>query len=433
MPAPPNLYLRTVSATPDGRILCSFGQAQPTTRLYDPASKTFQLPPETLAGVSEGVAWHGYFLSGGKAFRGPDFAPVDPPFPLPPADHGKWQVDEQLTTDTALFLRQENAIYRCAHGDEQLTLIADVDPRGGRLLASTHDGAVLGVRGQDYFVLKPGATDLTLRPLPVESGPRTAFVPDVDPQGRLWGGPTFGQTLFWMDPTSGEIANTSTISDFGGEVYDVAFVAGKVYAAAYAGGEIIEYDPAAPWDQWNHRNPRTIHRVGPAYIRPEGGIVTGPDGKLYSGWMAAYGTYGGAVAITDPASGNTDLLENPLGKQAISGVATDGQLLFVGTSLVGTACPASPARRRVSASSTCRRARWYSSGNSQVASQVGLLVYDAAHAARADVGRRAGSRLRRGSSRLGGQLACGHARGGRPSDRGARGRPRVLRQRLATD
>src|SRR5438552_10774987 len=49
--------------------------------------------------------------------------------------------------------------------------------------------------------------------------------------------------------------------------------------------------------------------------------------------MAKYGTYGGAISVTDPADGKTELIENPLGQQAIAGLAVDDTQLYVGTSL----------------------------------------------------------------------------------------------------
>ncbi|UCH36639.1 MAG: hypothetical protein JSV65_09870 [Armatimonadota bacterium] len=342
-PAPPNMYLRQVSATPDGRILCSLGMDKPTTLLFDPATKRFEPPPARLQGVGVGVTWNGYFLAGSRAFRGKDFEVVDPPpFPTPPADRGGWSVDTYMTTNDVLFLRQGNAVYRHAKSDEELTRVADLDLRGGRLLAGARDGSVLGVRGQDYFVIKPGDTELRLKPIPVESGARPTLFLRADDPGRLWGGPHFGQTLFWMDTRTRKVVNTGTVCDAGGEVYDATFANGKVYAASYAGGDITEYDPDEPWDQWNHNNPKPLARVGPAYIRPTGGIITGPDGKLYSGWMARYSVYGGAVAITDPATGDTEIVENPLGEQAVEGLAVDGRFAYVGTSLGANGLPRKP-------------------------------------------------------------------------------------------
>jgi len=342
-PAPPNMYLRWVSATPDGRIICSLGNDKPTQVLYDPTTKRFEPIPPPLEGVGGGVTWNGYFIAGSRVFKGKSFEVVDPPsFPTPPADKGGWQVDLYLTSEDVLFLRQGNAIYRYAKGDQALRVMSDIELRGGWLLAAAKGGEVLGVRGQDYFVIKPGDQDLTLKPIPVESGPRPTLFLEADSRGRLWGGPHFGQTLFWMDPRAKRSVNTGAVCDAGGEVYDVAFINSKVYAASYAGGDITEYDPDQPWDQWNHKNPKPLARVGPAYIRPTGGILAGPDGKLYSGWMAQYGRYGGAVAITAPATGATQVIENPLGEQAVEGLAVDERFAYVGTSLGANGLPSKP-------------------------------------------------------------------------------------------
>jgi outer membrane protein assembly factor BamB len=339
-PAPPNLYLRSVSATPTGLILCSFGQEKPTTLLYDPATKRFSAPPASLEGVTAGAAWSGYFLANDHAFEGDQLKTVRPlPFPAPPAEKGSWSVDAYLTTPDVALIKQGNAYYRFKKGDQALSLIAEIDLRGGRLMAGDSRGEVLGVRGQDYFVIKPGDRDLELRPVPVEGRGRPMLFLKAGPDGRLWGGPHFGQTLFWLDPQTKKFFNTGTVCDAGGEVYDVAFLDGKIYTASYAGGDITCYDPAHPWDQWNLKNPRPVAKVGPAYIRPTGGILAGPNGKLYSGWMAKYETYGGAMAIADPATGQTELIENPLGAQGIVGLAIDKGYGYIGTSLEGNGLP----------------------------------------------------------------------------------------------
>ncbi len=338
-PAPPNMYLRYVSALPDGRILCSFGQEKNTVLIFDPATKEFRPLPKSMVGVTSGVSWHGYFLAGNKAFKGKTLYEVPPPFPTPPAEKRAWSVDAYATTDDLLLIHQGNALYTYRDGDKDLKLITDIDLRG-RPLASNSKGELLGVRGQDYFVMRAGDTKLHLKRIPGESAPRQTHFLRADAQGRLWGGPTFGQTLWFMDPATKKATNTSTICDAGGEVYDVAFRDGKAYAVAYVGGDVVRYDPEQPWNQWDNKNPKVIASVGPkGYIRPTGGAVFGPDGKLYSGWMAKYGTYGGAVAITDPDSGKTDLIENPLGEQAIGGVGVDAKSIYVGSSLGANGLP----------------------------------------------------------------------------------------------
>jgi len=169
----------------------------------------------------------------------------------------------------------------------------------------------------------------------------------------LWGGTGFGQTLFWIDPKTRKYENTRTVCDAGGEVYDATFFDNKVYAVAYSGGDIIQYDPEQPWDQWNNVNPKTIASITKdGYIRPTGGVVLGPDNKLYSGWQARYGAYGGAVAITDPTTGKTELIENPLGEQPIMGLARTVSRYSWARGSEQTACPERQAKNPSSGSST---------------------------------------------------------------------------------
>ena len=337
-PAAPNLYLRTVSATPEGLIVCTFGTQEQKTLVFDPATKKFSPLPAGMEKVGAGYSWNGYFLSGAQSFRGKSFEKIDPvPFPVPSAAKEEWTVDP-LTTNDVLFLRQGNAIYRHEKTGSLLQLVADIDLRGGWIMAAGRKGELLGIRGQDYFIIRPGDRELNLKPIPIEGRGRPALFLKVDPKGRLWGGPHFGQTLFWIDTATLKITNTGNVVDGGGEVYDVAFRDNLVYTASYAGGDITVFDPDSPWDQWNRKNPRPVVSVGPAYIRPTGGILTVND-KLYSGWMAKYGIYGGAVAITDPHSGKTDLIENPLGTQAVESLAVDDRFAYIGTSLTGNGLP----------------------------------------------------------------------------------------------
>lgn len=339
-PAPPNLYLRYVSPTPSGDILCFFNTEKPTTLLYDPATKKFRPAPPAVSGGVRGAVWNGYFIAGRQVFEGKELTEVKPiPWPTPPPDKGAWLFDISLTTPDTVYMRQGETVYSYTKGDKEIKVACDLDLLRGGLRGAASNGDLLGLRGQDYFVIRPGDKEIKLRPIPAESGPRDTHFLRVGPDGTLWGGPTFGQTLWHMDPKTRKAVNTGAVSDSGGEVYDVAFVDGKVYAVAYAGGDIVRYDPAQPWDQVGKRNPVVIKKVGSKYIRPEAGVSVGPDGKLYAGWLAQYGTYGGAVSITDPKTGDTELIENPLGEQAVTGVLRADDAIFVGTSLSGNGLP----------------------------------------------------------------------------------------------
>ena len=60
---------------------------------------------------------------------------------------------------------------------------------------------------------------------------------------------------------------------------------------------------------------------------------------LYSGWMAHYGAYGGALAVTEPETGKTELIENPLGPRAVNALALGDGVVYLGTSLSGNGLP----------------------------------------------------------------------------------------------
>lgn len=328
-----NLYLRNVTATADGRLLCTYCNANVETMLFDPAAKTFSKPPQGL-GDSRGIPlWNGYLVQDNKVFDGTTLAPVDKlPFPTPSDSNTTWSAVAALTSSDTLYLRQDNRLYRYRAGDKDLTKVAEFDSRlMGGLRGVSKTGKLVGTYGQDYYIVEPGGQP-QLKNLPVEAAGRPPHFLRPDGKGKLWGGPWFGQTLFSVDLITSKVANTGVVCFNGGEVYDTAFLNNKVYAVAYVGGDVIEYDPSQPFDLWNG-NPHNIAVVGPDYIRPVAGISVGPDSKLYSGWMAKYGKYGGAIAVTDTATSKTELFRDPVGPQAISGLAVDKNSMYVGTSI----------------------------------------------------------------------------------------------------
>lgn len=338
--APPNMYLRNVSALPDGRILCSYGTESPTTLVFDPATKSFTPPPPAMQGVKSGVVWNGYFVSGARLFDGTTLEEVKPlPF-SPPPDAKSWSVNADATTSETLYVTANRRLYRYLPGSPEPVLVSDADLGRVHVTGVAKNGTLVGRRGQDYFVVRPGDTRPQLRRIPVESAPRPSLFLRLDERGHLWGGPFFGQTLFEMNPSTGETTNTGVVTGHGGEVYDIASHEGKIYAVTYSGGEVIEYDPRAAWNEFAGINPRNLVKLAPrGYIRPAAGVTLGPDGLLYAGWWAEYGRYGGALSITNPRTGETELIENPLGRQSVGGLAVDERCAYLATTVMANGLP----------------------------------------------------------------------------------------------
>lgn len=339
----PNRFLHEVSPLPDGRMLCRAGTEQPGLRLYDPASKSFTEAPASFSGISGGTLWEGYFVAGDKVFDGSLQPVTPPPFPVPDPALGEWSVITSVTTRHTLYLRQGNAVYRYGAGDTALNLVYNFDLRGAQLMGACVHGGVAGVRGQQYFRIRPGDTAVARQEFSIPSPPRVPVFLRADDAGQIWGAPEWGQTLFFMDGKTGVFVSMGSVTARPGGVQDIAFVDSVAYGVSHPGGAIFRLDIQAPWNEWDRKNPHVLEYLEQkGYQKATGGIVASAAGKLYSGWSAATGTYGGAIAVTDPVSGRTSLFQNPAGTQAIAGLALNGEYLFAGTSVEADGLPPKP-------------------------------------------------------------------------------------------
>jgi hypothetical protein len=194
------------------------------------------------------------------------------------------------------------------------------------------DGRTFAVRGQEYLVASDGDQRPALKRIPTEP-PATAILGlACAPDGTVWGSSGFGQTIFRHDPRTGGHWNSPGVCSRGGEVYGMVFAAGRLFMAAYSGGDHVVYDPALPWDQLGNVNPRTLEPAGPNLVRPQGRSVIGPDGNVWTGWMARYGVYGGGLSRVDVRTLAVTCWHDPVPGQCVNGLAADDRYLYFTTS-----------------------------------------------------------------------------------------------------
>ncbi len=200
--------------------------------------------------------------------------------------------------------------------------------QGMSFFIQLQDGKYLCTRGQEYYLDSGGPERPVLRPIPAHRPATRIHSLCADAQGRIWGSAGFGQTIFSVDPRNGESWNSQVVCDAGGEVYGMAFAGERLFMACYSGGDHVVYDPAQPWNQVDQLNPRTLNAAGPALIRPSAKSLIGPDGHFWTGWMAGYGQYGGGLSRVDVTTLEVEIWTDPLGPQALSGLAADQQYLY---------------------------------------------------------------------------------------------------------
>lgn len=302
-----NLYSRNVVAVP-GHILVSCGFAKPHLTLWnlrDRTRKPFgpegaavkQVSSELLCLEHNGkLLFYDASAGGGLAELPGDRSAALPPAPKPAYPGFNW----------------------CIPLRNQRTLVA---------------------RGQEYYCMTPGIAKPALKPIPADKPATDIFGLTADARGRIWGACGFGQTIFRYDPRTGEAWNSSQVCDKGGEVYGMVFQGNRLFMAAYSGGDHIVYDPDQPWDQVGNVNPKTLASVGDKLIRPEARSVIGPDGHVWTGWMAKYGVYGGGLSRVDVNTLEMKCWYDPIPGQAISGLTADDRRLYFVTSTGANGLP----------------------------------------------------------------------------------------------
>ncbi|MFC5648190.1 hypothetical protein ACFPYJ_03485 [Paenibacillus solisilvae] len=193
------------------------------------------------------------------------------------------------------------------------------------------DGRIGGVRGQDYFILnKEGDKPLYQRiPTPAPATHIHTIISDA--HGNIWGACGFGQTIFCYRPEEKSYWNSSVICNNGGEVYGMSFVGNQLYMSAYSGGDHVVYNIDNPWNQLDNVNPVTLQAVAPDLIRPTGRTLIGPDGGVWTGWSAKYGTYGGGLSRIDVYSQEVASWYDPIPCQQVAGLAADNRYLYFTT------------------------------------------------------------------------------------------------------
>lgn len=306
-----NLYSRYVHAGPHGRIFISGGFDKPFLNVWNIETETFDRfgePGEAVEAVTESYVCTK--IAGSLRFY--DAKTLQP-------------VEGAVAEAWSAALEEKEIVVK-----DRLRV------RYIRLL----DGSRAGVKGQDYFIQRPGTSEPVFRPIPTPAPATRIHTVIADAQGVLWGSSGFGQTIFRYDPKDESFWNSGAVCDAGGEVYGMAFVGDELFMTAYAGGDHIVYRPSEPWDQYGNVNPRTLRSVGPELIRPHGKSVVGPDGGIWTGWTANYGVYGGGLSRIDPVTKEVQSWYDPVPGQPIESLAADESRLYFTTGTGGNGLPA---------------------------------------------------------------------------------------------
>ncbi len=198
-------------------------------------------------------------------------------------------------------------------------------------VAVSETGRLIGVSkdGEFYRIERAsGALECTRR-LPTDSVQPADCVIRID-RDRILGTPFITQRFWETNLRTRRGVDCGAAAPGGGEILKVWNLRGRVYLAAYTGGELMEYDPAKT--PRFPENPRVV-AAHPAAMRP---VAAADDGRRI--WYACshhYGHLGSILIRYDTRTGEARYRDNPLPDQQIRSLCFDRKrnALWCGTTI----------------------------------------------------------------------------------------------------
>ncbi|MDH7570156.1 MAG: hypothetical protein QHJ73_11290, partial [Armatimonadota bacterium] len=172
--------------------------------------------------------------------------------------------------------------------------------------------------------------------------PRAIYCVGCERDGVLYGGTMFPARVFCFDTRAGRTEDLGVLTSSRIQVYDVLSHPSGLFLSSYMGASIDFFNPAAP--RKKGENPRHIITV-PGQERPTQ-LVTGPDGRVYTGTIPSKGRLGGALVRVDPADFSTRVWRDLVPNQSylnLAPVPETGELLV--TTTVGGGTSAIPTEK----------------------------------------------------------------------------------------
>lgn len=328
-------YLRWLSVTPQGIVICGVGMRLGRVIAYDPKSQTYStITPEAYqrpGDTARPIVTSSYILQPVPgnllvydvrslkllhvfpALRAESFNPLGSDHVLYRAGSSELNTFDLTTGKEALYCRLPTS-------------------GGGVRWLLTRSGDLFGFRIQSYLYYQRRTSQITRHRIPVDGLGQNVLWLRSTPDGWIYGGPELGQTLFSYSPGNHELRSYDQVINFGGEIYYAVDDQNKLYAISYIRATLSVFDASKPWDQGEgpDSNPRQILSIPQDQWRPVGGIHLGPGRMMYIGTQPNYGMLGGALSVFDPATEKLKVYRNIVPNEEISAVATDAKYVYCG-------------------------------------------------------------------------------------------------------
>ena len=245
-----NLYVRYVAATNDGWIICTIGMVQKQTIAYNINTKK-QVKIADNDEIPYAIDGNVYtFNNFGRTKKILKFDSKKVRYELldwSTLKNHSWKRILPASTKECLYLESyDKKYYKVTPTSKEI--IWDIPFIDGFIVDIDRKGNAVGLEQNEYFVspLRSKRIQRTF-PLVKEIPAVPILFIDINKQGNVIGGPTFGKNLFVYNSKTKKTTNTPKIAKGGGEVYGVYFHNNVCYAATYP-GLLVEWDMTDAFD-----------------------------------------------------------------------------------------------------------------------------------------------------------------------------------------
>lgn len=336
-------YVRWMAVTPSGIVLCGVGPKRARVVAYDPLTRVFRtitpVSDQTPGAFSKPLASRQYVIEcqhspGGKILV---YDPVTLKFlreyRVPLKNNGSGNQSIFTLVDSTHVLYQDDDLrlmqLNVANGDRSVVFAHPGTAANNRWYFDSSRN-LLGLLVQDYVYLNRATGKVTQEPIPIPHPVQNALWLNTAPDGTIYGGAQFSQTMFAYSPPQHQLISYDQVVDRTGEIYYGTPYAGKIYSISYAEAALSVFDPHKDWNPGEKvgSNPRTILFMGDNQYRAIGGIHLGPGNNLYIGTQPDYGLLGGALSIFDPTTEKIEILRNIIPDEEIGAIATGPRYVY---------------------------------------------------------------------------------------------------------
>jgi streptogramin lyase len=180
------------------------------------------------------------------------------------------------------------------------------------------------------WIYNPGSGSAVIRNTQIPGAPTDIRSIAVGPEGRIWVGGLGSGGLSSYDPVTGVTQQVprGTV----GQSDEMRAAGSNLWIGVYPGANLLRYNPSQPFN-WG-TNPATVASLaGHEQDRPM--AVAAAAGRIVVGTVPNYGEVSGAVAVHNPANGQTLVSRGISGTRSVVSLAAIGSVVYASTSKWG--------------------------------------------------------------------------------------------------